>query len=75
MEKRQIILERVTRERAISVPQNRTVGKLEDSSSVHEVERILDKRVNEGSLEYLVKWEGYTMRSNTWVAQQRLACL
>ena len=35
--------------------------------SLYTVEKILDKRITEdGSVEYLIKWEGYDHSENTW---------
>ena len=39
-----------------------------ESSTFYEVEKIVDKRINKRTrkVEYLVKWEGYSSKDNTW---------
>jgi chromodomain-containing protein/p58 integrase-like protein len=39
-----------------------------------EVEHILDKRVRQGKVEYLVKWKGYENNENTWEPTEHLHC-
>lgn len=34
--------------------------------SEYEVERIVDKQLRNGKAYYLVKWKGYTEKSNSW---------
>ncbi|KAG9225531.1 hypothetical protein CCMSSC00406_0003034 [Pleurotus cornucopiae] len=38
----------------------------------YEVENILDSRLRQGRLEYLVKWKGYTDEHNTWEPKKNL---
>ncbi|THH07173.1 hypothetical protein EW145_g3557 [Phellinidium pouzarii] len=38
-----------------------------------EVEEILDSRIYQGKLQFLVKWKGYTDESNTWEAERNCA--
>jgi hypothetical protein len=39
----------------------------EDSKEVFEVERIIDKRVlANDSIEYLIKWKGYSVKDSSW---------
>lgn len=34
---------------------------------LYAVEKIVDKRIKpNGSIEYLIKWEGYSPKYNTW---------
>ncbi|KAK5638820.1 hypothetical protein RI129_013115 [Pyrocoelia pectoralis] len=40
------------------------------------VERIIDKRVNSatGTIEYLLKWQGYSDKDNSWEPEENLDC-
>ena len=38
----------------------------------YEVEEVLDSRLKQGKLEYLVKWSGYTDDHNTWEPESNL---
>lgn len=38
------------------------------------VEKILNKRVRDGSLEYYVKWSGFPDSDNTWEPEKHLDC-
>lgn len=42
------------------------------SSRKYEVEKILDKRIRRGKVEYLVKWKHYSDHYNTWEPQSVL---
>lgn len=39
-----------------------------------EVEEVLDRRVNNGNVEYLLKWKGFTSRHNWWVIENDVNC-
>lgn len=40
----------------------------------YSVEKILEKRLHHGKVEYLIKWEGYPDSENTWEPQANLDC-
>src|SRR5262245_9277284 len=46
----------------------------EEHSSVeeHEVEEILDSRLQQGQLEYLIRWKGYSSEEDTWELEENV---
>ena len=38
----------------------------------YNIEKILDKRINNGKVEYKIKWEGYSMSECTWEPMKNL---
>ena len=39
------------------------------------VEQIIDKRINKGKVEYLLKWQGFNDDHNTWEPISNLSCI
>lgn len=45
----------------------------DDPAPQYEIERLLDKRISRGKVQYLVKWQGYGPADNVWYNMDDLA--
>lgn len=52
-------------------PENTALMK---SKKVYNVEKIVDSRELNGRMQYLIKWEGYSSRHNTWEYDEDIYC-
>ncbi len=46
----------------------------EEDEEEYEVERVVDKKVKHGKVEYFIKWKGYPDNENTWEPKENLEC-
>ena len=47
---------------------------MSEAEDEYEVELIVDKRVDKGKVEYLIKWMDWDHDENTWLPEENLDC-
>lgn len=53
---------------------NPSGSEAESEEEDYVVEKIVDRRVNKGKVEYFLKWKGYDESQNTWEPKENLEC-
>jgi chromobox protein 1 len=55
-------------------PEQKSLAKWALMSDIYTVEQIVNSRARNGKKQYLVKWEGYSSKDNTWEDEENIFC-